>query len=334
MSRSPAVKRLLSEFRELQADPSPEFTAAPLEDNMLEWHFTIRGPNTGGFSGGRYHGRMIFPPDYPFKPPNISFLTPNGRFEVGKKICLSITGHHPESWRPAWGIATALVAIISFLPTKGEGAIGALDWTDEERAKCANKSRSWVCSVCGSQNATALPDESERPSETLEVDPEISLTIKADGNGDGSSSSSPAVTPPDAGSLSAGTGAVGSLSPKTPILSGSSSEDGTPSANTAFPAALPSPTRVNDSVQSGTPARSSDRGELRHRVPPANRASAIEAAASPRRTAATSGNSGQPQRQTTQSYRRTQVDVALGLVVVLLSVIVLRRLTNMLPLLL
>lgn len=27
---------------------------------------------------------------------------PNGRFEVGKKICLSISGHHPETWQPSW----------------------------------------------------------------------------------------------------------------------------------------------------------------------------------------------------------------------------------------
>lgn len=29
-------------------------------------------------------------------------LQPNGRFEINKKICLSISGHHPESWQPSW----------------------------------------------------------------------------------------------------------------------------------------------------------------------------------------------------------------------------------------
>lgn len=29
-------------------------------------------------------------------------VQPNGRFEVGKKICLSISGHHPETWQPSW----------------------------------------------------------------------------------------------------------------------------------------------------------------------------------------------------------------------------------------
>ena len=66
-SRSPAVKRLMKEYSELLASPSSEFTACPLEENMLEWHFTLRGPPVGGFAGGRYHGRLVFPPEYPFK---------------------------------------------------------------------------------------------------------------------------------------------------------------------------------------------------------------------------------------------------------------------------
>lgn len=168
-SRSPAVKRLMKEFTELQESPSPEFIAAPLEDNILEWHFTLRGPPVGGFSGGRYHGRLVFPPEYPFKPPDVFFLTPSGRFEINKKICLSLTGYHPEHWRPAWGVSTALIAIISFFPTAGEGAIGALDYTEEERAYFAKESRKYVCSVCGSKNSESLPDESQVPSSKLHV---------------------------------------------------------------------------------------------------------------------------------------------------------------------
>jgi ubiquitin-conjugating enzyme E2 J1 len=106
------------------------------------------------------------------------FLTPNGRFDVGKKICLSITGFHPESWQPAWGIRTALIAIISFFSTPGEGAVGALDWSTEARRKCADESLNWTCSVCKSVNATALPNEDEVPSKIFEVNPEISYTVK------------------------------------------------------------------------------------------------------------------------------------------------------------
>ncbi|KAJ3049508.1 Ubiquitin-conjugating enzyme E2 J1 [Rhizophlyctis rosea] len=180
-SRSPAMKRLMKELAELQSDPSPEFTAAPLEDNLFEWHFTIRGPAEGGFQGGRYHGRIVFPADYPFKPPDFYFLTQNGRFELNKKICLSITGYHTETWRPAWGIRTALTAIISFFPTKGEGAIGSLDWTEEERKVCALKSRTWTCPSCGSRNEDALPDESVVASVKLEAEEGLGILVKAEG---------------------------------------------------------------------------------------------------------------------------------------------------------
>ena len=64
------------------------YFAKPSEDDMFLWHFTIRGPPKTDFDGGVYHGKIILPPDYPFKPPNIVFLTPNGRFQVGTKICL------------------------------------------------------------------------------------------------------------------------------------------------------------------------------------------------------------------------------------------------------
>eukprot|EP00158_Paraphelidium_tribonemae_P006798 Partr_v1_DN27978_c0_g2_i2_m11712 putative ubiquitin-conjugating enzyme len=155
--KNPAVKRLLSELRELQQEPSGDFFASPLNDSdLFEWHFTIAGPADTEFQGGMYHGRILLPFDYPFKPPSIVLLTPNGRFEVGKKICLTITGYHPEFWQPAWGIRTALLALISFFPTKAEGAIGGIDWTPDERKALAKKSVEWRCTGCDAKNCDLL----------------------------------------------------------------------------------------------------------------------------------------------------------------------------------
>lgn len=36
--------------------------------------------------GGIYHGRILLPSEYPFKPPSFLMLTPNGRFETGVKV--------------------------------------------------------------------------------------------------------------------------------------------------------------------------------------------------------------------------------------------------------
>lgn len=98
--------------------------------------------------------------------------------KVAKKICLSITGFHPESWRPAWGVRTALIAIISFFSTPGEGAVGALDWSKEAREQCAKESLKFVCSVCKSDNATSMATEAEKPSTFLEPEPDLAMKVK------------------------------------------------------------------------------------------------------------------------------------------------------------
>lgn len=142
------MKRLMREAVELR-DATEDYFAQPLEDNLFEWHFTVRGPPDSEFEGGFYHGRIILPPEYPMKPPNIIVLTPNGRFEVSTKICLSISGHHPETWQPSWSIRTALLAIIGFMPTPARGTVGSMDYTPEERRMLAKKSLKWMCSTCG-----------------------------------------------------------------------------------------------------------------------------------------------------------------------------------------
>ena len=50
-----------------------------------EWHCTIRGPTGTEFEGGLYHFRILLPSEYPFRPPSILMLTPNGRFELNTK---------------------------------------------------------------------------------------------------------------------------------------------------------------------------------------------------------------------------------------------------------
>lgn len=59
------------------AEPTEEYHACPLEDNLFEWHFTVRGPPNTEFEGGFYHGRILLPSQYPMQPPNIILLTVN-----------------------------------------------------------------------------------------------------------------------------------------------------------------------------------------------------------------------------------------------------------------
>lgn len=162
---SPTIRRLMKEATELSASspsPSPHFCAHPVSDsNLFDWHFTIAGPPAPSpYANGIYHGRIVLPPQYPLRPPSFRFLTPSGRFEVNREICLSISGHHEETWQPAWGIRTALTAIRSFMDGNAKGQIGGLDATDEVRRMWAEKSRSWRCEVCtgGKSNEAVLTE--------------------------------------------------------------------------------------------------------------------------------------------------------------------------------
>jgi len=73
---------------------------------------------------------------------------------VNTKVCLSFSAYHPELWQPAWGIRLILEALISFVPAPADGAIGALDYSKEERKRLAKASVNYCCPRCG--NAAAL----------------------------------------------------------------------------------------------------------------------------------------------------------------------------------
>ncbi len=76
-----ANARLQTEFKILlKRKDLANFIAVPEESNILEWHFCIFGLTDCPYEGGYYHGKLLFPRDFPFKPPGIMFLTPSGRF--------------------------------------------------------------------------------------------------------------------------------------------------------------------------------------------------------------------------------------------------------------
>ncbi|UJR24901.1 hypothetical protein I4U23_006267 [Adineta vaga] len=115
MKSNSAFQRLQAEYRRLLKDPISYLTARPLSSNLLEWHYIIRGPKDTPYEGGIYHGKILFPLDYPFKPPHIYMITPNGRFKTDTSLCLTITAYHPDSWNPSWSISSILNGFLSFM---------------------------------------------------------------------------------------------------------------------------------------------------------------------------------------------------------------------------
>jgi ubiquitin-conjugating enzyme E2 J2 len=81
-------------------------------------------------------GKIKFPPAYPFKPPAIYMLTPNGRFETDRTLCLSMSEFHPESWAPAWSVSTIIKGVLSFM-LEDEQTTGGLITTDATKRELA-----------------------------------------------------------------------------------------------------------------------------------------------------------------------------------------------------
>ena len=182
------MKRILREVRELAQNADLAiFAASPLEDNLFEWLFAVSGPPGTEFAGGVYLGRILLPPEYPMRPPAFAFLTPNGRFETGVRVCLSISQHHPEEWQPSWGVRTALTALQAFLPTPGRGAVGSLDLKPEERRKLAARSRDpgGVAELLGSAKEDKLSLAAELHRLVLEHASEAGVSSPGGGGGGG-----------------------------------------------------------------------------------------------------------------------------------------------------
>ncbi|AYU75999.1 ubiquitin-conjugating enzyme, putative [Leishmania donovani] len=155
---SSAIKRLSNEYRRLQKPENRvrEYYIAPLEENIFEWHFTLRGPggddNSLPYKDGIYHGALIFSRSYPLEPPDILFFTRSGRFAVREKICSTISSYHKELWQPTYDIALTLTALRHFMAQEDEFGVGAFPKSMialETKEVWAKETWSFTCSTCG-----------------------------------------------------------------------------------------------------------------------------------------------------------------------------------------
>lgn len=107
-------KRITNELKDLRKDPPTNCSAGPEGDDIFKWEGVIMGPSDCPYTGGVFKLKISFPTDYPFKPPNIVFLTkiyhPN--ISTSGAICLDIL---KTQWSPALTISKVLLSICSLL---------------------------------------------------------------------------------------------------------------------------------------------------------------------------------------------------------------------------
>ncbi|THU72722.1 hypothetical protein C4D60_Mb04t15160 [Musa balbisiana] len=120
--------------------------AGPVAEDMFHWQATIMGPSDSPYAGGVFLVTIHFPPDYPFKPPKVSFRTkvfhPN--INSNGSICLDIL---KEQWSPALTISKVLLSICSLLtdPNPDDPLVPEIaHMYKTDRAKYEATARSWT----------------------------------------------------------------------------------------------------------------------------------------------------------------------------------------------
>jgi ubiquitin-protein ligase len=138
-------KRLAKEIQMYQAEnfKFPNLILRPTDD-LLVWYFIVYDLQDTPYEGGVYYGNIYLPREYPLKPPDFVFRTPNGRFETGKKICTTFTGYHQDTYTSTWNIMSMMEGMISFMTdTVDIAGIGSLTTSDEEKKTLAAASAKW-----------------------------------------------------------------------------------------------------------------------------------------------------------------------------------------------
>ena len=108
-------KRLLKELGQIKLNPPVNCSAGPRnDDNLTIWDATIIGPTDTPYERGVFILEIKFPPDYPFRPPNVKFITKVFHPNISQdgNICLDIL---KNNWSPALTIEKLLLSICSLL---------------------------------------------------------------------------------------------------------------------------------------------------------------------------------------------------------------------------
>jgi len=147
------AKRIASEISGFEKSPLVNIDVYVDESNMHNWYFLITGDKESDYNGGMYLGNLILSENYPTTPVDFVMMTPSGRFEIGRKICLTITGFHSDQWSASWTIERALMAFSSIMVADVDSGIAhiplpkteeGIKLSKENRQRLASESRDYI----------------------------------------------------------------------------------------------------------------------------------------------------------------------------------------------
>lgn len=111
--------RVQKELRAFLANP-PDNCKLSVGSNIRQWVVTMVGAEGTIYAGESYKLKLVFPKDYPSKPPSVFFLRPTPKHQhvySNGDICLNLLG---RDWRPTLTAQALVVSILSMLSSAKE----------------------------------------------------------------------------------------------------------------------------------------------------------------------------------------------------------------------
>jgi len=139
-------KRIIKEYNDIKKEPIDLIKVSADGDNLLKWYFLMYGQDD--YNGGEYIGMIKIESTFPMTPPTFQMLTPSGRFEIEKNICLSNSHYHTESWSPLWTIRSLIIGLYSVMHSVGSGkedtsGVAHISSSPEEKRRYAKESKAY-----------------------------------------------------------------------------------------------------------------------------------------------------------------------------------------------
>jgi len=110
-----ATRRLQKELGEIRGSQNKSFRDVQVdESNLLVWQGLLV-PDKAPYNKGAFLIDIVFPPEYPFKPPKVSFRTKIYHPNIDEKgqVCLPIVA--AENWKPATKTEQVIQSLVNLV---------------------------------------------------------------------------------------------------------------------------------------------------------------------------------------------------------------------------
>ncbi|WVF69371.1 hypothetical protein IAT40_004147 [Kwoniella sp. CBS 6097] len=197
-----AAKRIKKEIADLSREQLGDIVLAPDESDIFKWTCQLPGPAGSPYEGGVFEVEIRVPPDYPFSPPHLRFITKVYHCNIASTgaICLDLLKH---AWSPALSLYKVVLSLSSLLtdPNPSDPLVPAIAQEyKRDKKKHDATARDWVqkyalpkpaqpqapTTIAAPKASTSTrPRAIQRPSSTLSPAPPSATTAASSSSSSG-----------------------------------------------------------------------------------------------------------------------------------------------------